>query len=101
MTSIDPSPVPAPLYDEAEFAAAVRRMVNDHAPSLFAVVQEYGTRADARIAAWGTDFGDHVEVVGVDQGDRLSLGSAGNALPWFQAGPQVRARLVWVDRNSA
>ena len=58
----------APLCDEVEFAELVDELVAEDAPRLFAVLQEYGERADGRIAAWGMAFPDHADVVGVDHG---------------------------------
>ena len=48
---VDPATL-APLCHEAEFAQEINELVADEAPRLFAVVQEYGERADGRVAAW-------------------------------------------------
>lgn len=92
----DPSG-PAPLCDEPEFAAILEEMVTDEAPRLFAVVQEYGERADGMIAAWGMAFDDHAEVVSVARGHRMSLQTAENARRMFTSGSHIRARLVWLS----
>lgn len=88
-----------PLCDEAEFDDLVREMVDTFAPRLFAVVQEYGERVDARIAAWGMAFDeeDGVEVISVDDGLRMSVRSPDRALVGFARQPEVSARVVWVD----
>ena len=83
-----------PLFDESRFVAEVERMVVNQAPRLFAVVQEYGERVDARIAAWGFAFADHAEVVSVDGGTRIRMGAPETALGAFQ-GRHIRAQLVW------
>jgi hypothetical protein len=49
-------------------------MVAAHAPRIFAVVQEWGERVDARIAAWGLSFEDHAELLGVDGPKYVGLG---------------------------
>jgi hypothetical protein len=69
----------------------------DEAPRLFAVVQEYGERADGRVAAWGMAFEDGAKVFGVDRGQYLSLRSPERAVRAFNHGPHITARLVWVN----
>jgi hypothetical protein len=96
----DPSGL-TPLCDEPEFAAILEEMVADKAPRLFAVVQEYGERVDARIAAWGLAFPDHAEVVSVEHTQRMSLQAPENALRLFRLGSHVRARLVWFNPDAA
>jgi hypothetical protein len=96
----DPSDL-APLCDEPEFAAILEEMVADEAPRLFAVVQEYGERADGRIAAWGMAFADHVEVISVTRGLRMSLQAPENVLRMFRFDSDVRARLVWFNPDAA
>lgn len=68
----------------------------DETPRLFPVVQEYGDREGARIAAWGMAFANHVEVAAVDGTLRLNLRTPTNALRAFGGGGQVRTRLVWL-----
>ncbi|TDV52015.1 hypothetical protein [Actinophytocola oryzae] len=89
----------APICGEHEFAAIVARMVADEAPRLFAVVQEYGERVDAVIAAWGMAFDDHSEIVTHQR--RLSVRAPENALRMFTVGDHIRARLVWFDPDAA
>lgn len=66
---------------------------------LFAVVQEYGERVDAVIAAWGMAFDDHAEVVAHEL--RMSVRSPESALRTFAGGPHIRARLVWFNPGAA
>lgn len=94
--TLDPSGV-LPLCDEQDFAAIVDNMVADEAPRLFAVVQVYRDRVDARIAAWGMAFENHAEVVSVQSTLRMSLQAPENALRGFNCGSHVRARLVWLN----
>jgi hypothetical protein len=91
----------APLCDEPQFAEILEGMVADAAPRVFAVVQVYGERVDARIAAWGLAFDDHAEVVAVDRGLRMSLQAPENALPGFTWGTHIHARLVWFNPDAA
>jgi hypothetical protein len=87
-----------PLCDEVEFDELVKGMVVTFAPRLFAIVQEYGKRFDARIAAWGMAFDDEdeVEVVSVGGALRMSYRSPERALKNFARYPEVSARVVWV-----
>lgn len=89
------------LCDESLFLAVLDRMVANNAPRLFAVIEEYGERVDATIAAWGMAFRDHAEVVSVDHGLRMSLPTPEEALPGFTFGTHVRARLVWLNPDAA
>lgn len=91
----------APLCDEPEFAALLDTMVADEAPRLFAVVQEYGVRADGAIVAWGMAFDDHAEVVSVGSGVRGNQPTAQDTLRLFHWGSHIRARLVWLTPDAA
>ncbi|WP_035303083.1 hypothetical protein [Actinokineospora inagensis] len=79
-----------------EFTALITGTVTDEAPRLFAVVEEFGERADARIAAWGMAFAEHTELVATHQPLRMSLRSPESALNLFAHKDQVQAHLVWV-----
>lgn len=83
------------LWNEQQFTAMLQSMVTSEAPSLFAVVQEYGDREDARIAAWGMAFAGHAEVVTVDGRLRMNVREPTNALRAFRIDTNIRARLVW------
>ncbi|RKT89278.1 hypothetical protein SAMN05421805_11428 [Saccharopolyspora antimicrobica] len=85
----------SPLCDDEQFGVILEGLVADEAPRLFAVVQEYGDRVDCRIAAWGMAFADRVEVASVEGGLRMALSAPESALPGFNVGSHVRARLVW------
>lgn len=85
-----------PFGTEEEFAEAVRGMVADEAPRLFAVVQELGVRVDARIAGWGLAYEDHVDVLGV--GNSVHRGASPqpeDMLRYFQRPDHITARIVW------
>jgi hypothetical protein len=94
----DPSGL-MPLSDERGFAAILESMVADEAPRLFAVVQEYGRRVDAWIAAWGIAFDHHAEVVA--HGVQARLRTPEDALRLFNLGSHIRARLVWFNPDAA
>jgi hypothetical protein len=87
-----------PLYDAEEFEAALAEMVAEEAPRLFAVVQEYGEREDARIHSWGMSFHDHADLISVGGSVRLGMRSPEHALRWASAGPLITAQLVWLDK---
>ncbi|RSM45496.1 hypothetical protein DMA12_13615 [Amycolatopsis balhimycina DSM 5908] len=78
-----------PLCDQAEFDELVNGMVATFAPRLFAIVQEYGDRFDARIAAWGMAFDDEdeVEVISVGGALRMSYRTPDRALRSFARHP--------------
>ncbi|HEX6355287.1 hypothetical protein [Actinophytocola sp.] len=92
-SDVDPSTQP-PLCDEQEFTELVRQMVNEAAPRLFAVVQEYGERVDAHVAGWGLWFGDRAVAVDVDGGMRIAR-SVESAMRLFRDGPYITSRLWW------
>jgi len=94
----DPGAQP-PVCDEHEFAAIVETMVADEAPRLFAVVQEYGERVDAVIAAWGMAFDDRAEIVAHQL--RMSVRAPECALHMFTVGGRIRAHLVWFNQDAA
>jgi hypothetical protein len=93
-TAVDPDTL-APLCDEAEFTKLIDELVTEHAPRLFAVVQEYGERVDGQIAAWGMAFEDGAEVIGTDRTQHLSLRSPERAVRAFSCRPHITARVVW------
>jgi hypothetical protein len=86
----------SPLWDEAEFTCLINDMVVAEAPRVFALVQVCGDRVDARIAAWGLSWGDRAEVIGVDRGLRLSLGSPERARRVLSRIAGIPARIVWL-----
>jgi hypothetical protein len=91
----------APLCAEAEFSELVDELVAEDAPRLFAVLQEYGDRADGRIAAWDMAFEDYVDVVGVDRGSHVRVPTPERATRRYRRRPHVTARVVWVNPDPA
>ena len=91
----DPAGLP-PLCAAAEFPALLSQLAADAAPRVFAVVQEYGTRADVRCAAWGLSWDDRTDVLGA--GGTLYLGarSPEYALRRFRFGTHITPHLVWL-----
>lgn len=83
------------LGDEPEFAALVADLVAVSAPRLFAVVQEYGTRVDGRVAAWGLAFDDHVDVLDVGGVGRARVHSLERAVSFYARPPEVSTRVVF------
>ena len=88
-----------PLRDEEEFTKTMALMVADEAPRLFAIVQEFGSRNDGRIAAWGMEFVDYTEVVSVEGTTRARVATPAEALPLFQTTGRVRVHLVWRNKH--
>lgn len=96
----DPANTP-PRCDETRFASILEQLVADDAPRVFAVIQEYGTRLDAWIAAWGMAFDDHAEVISVEGSTRMSLQTPDTALLGFhEADEHIHARLVWFNPDA-
>lgn len=83
------------LCDATEFAELMAEMVTDDAPKVFAVVEEYGNRFDARIAGWGLAYADHVDVIGVDGGVHLGAPGPETVLRRFGRRAMVTAHTVW------
>ncbi|CAM3878026.1 hypothetical protein KIPE111705_29375 [Kibdelosporangium persicum] len=83
--------------DEADFAKDVAEMVADHAPRLFAIVLEYGTQVDARIAAWGMELDEGAYMTTVDGRRQYALADAEGALRYIRGNPDTTPRLVWVE----
>lgn len=100
MTVTEPEGLP-PLCGPEEFAELVTEMVTDHAPRLFAVVQEYGERIDARIAAWGLAHAHHADVIGLD--GAIHLGAAGpeTVLRRFERRADTSAHVIWPTQAAA
>ncbi len=88
-----------PFCDESTFAQLVRDMVTDTAPRVFAVVQVWGERADARIAAWGMAWEDSAEVIGVEGHPRMSLSTPERACRLLSHGDNVTAHLMWLTET--
>ncbi|WP_433263208.1 hypothetical protein ACQPZF_31585 [Actinosynnema sp. CS-041913] len=86
---------------DEEFARFVAGLVRDDAPRLFAIVEEYGEREDAEVAAYGLDFGDHTDVKSVEGDFRLRSQNPQSALAVFGhstgATGVSRLHLVWLD----
>jgi len=96
----DPAGMP-PIGTEEEFAEAVAGMVTDSAPRLFAVVQEFGTRVDARIAGWGLAHEDHVDVIGVENSVHLGASQPEDTLRFYHRQDRITAHIVWPDPSDA
>lgn len=92
----DPAGMP-PLCEEEKFGEILASMVADNAPRLFAVVQEWGTRVDARVAGWGVAHDDHVDVIGLDGAVHLGAARPENILRGFGWRDRITARIVWHD----
>ncbi|MDT3395556.1 hypothetical protein RKE29_02640 [Streptomyces sp. B1866] len=97
----DPTALVDPDYDEA-----LRGLVVDTAPRLFAVVREYGEadERDAEVAAWGLAHDDGSADVTTCPEDgpaiRLRLRSPERAVWWFARPAGVSARLVWLEPSA-
>ncbi|MCT2594055.1 hypothetical protein LHJ74_29815 [Streptomyces sp. N2-109] len=114
MATVSPqNPGSAPDGDDCDgltalpsaFAEELCALALDIAPRLFAVAQVHapGTdEADGRVAAWGMAYEDgRAQVVSVDGGARMSVGSAESALRWFARREGITARLVWLSPPAA
>ena len=97
-----PDPAGLPEMCSAElFPAVLASYVADHAPRMFAVVQEYGTRADARIAAWGIAHEGRYDVVAPEGTVCLGGRRPEDVLRFFHFRDRISAHLVWHDPSAA
>jgi hypothetical protein len=87
--------LPELFATKEEFDEAVAGMVRDLAPRLFAVVQEYGPRFDARIAGWGLAHETHSDVIGIGNSVHLGASRPEDMLRHFHRRHLVTARIVW------
>lgn len=85
------------MADEDEFAALINEMVAEERPRLFAVVEELGERADARITGWGLAFEDQTMVMCDGGRSVLNLRSPDRMVQLMSHAPHRTARLVWLD----
>lgn len=92
-SGVDPSGMP-PLCGEDEFADLIHDMVAESTPRLFAIVQEYGERVDAHVAAWGLWFGDRAITV-TDDGRTMIMRSVESALRLFCQNPYHTPHVYW------
>jgi hypothetical protein len=98
-SDVNPSGAP-PLCDKEEFAELIQEMVDDEAPRLFAIVQEYGDRVDAHVACWGMCFADHAVAVDTN-GRTMIMRSAESAMRLLRGGPYDTPRLCWLSPEPA
>lgn len=96
--SVEPLLVGIEGETEEEFAQEVAELVAEDAPRLFALVQEYGERADARVIAWGMAFDEYAEAVSVGRGRHGTFPSAERARQAFFR--RAKVRLVWTDAET-
>ena len=84
----------------AVFVALLHEVAQEEAPRLFALVEEYGEGADARVAGYGLAFEDHAEVNSVEGDFHLTSQSAESARTLFEisSGDRTvrRVHLVWL-----
>ncbi|MEU4803072.1 hypothetical protein [Actinosynnema sp. NPDC023587] len=86
---------------DKEFAGFLTELVRDVAPRLFAIVEEYGDREDAEIAAYGLAFGDRADINSADGDFQMRSQSPESALALFALSAGTidvsRLHLVWLD----
>ena len=100
MTKLDERPAVAPQWSREEFADVMRELAKQEAPRLFALVEEYGDRADARVAGYGLAYPDRVDVNSVESDFPLRSQSPENARKLFEISSRsrgVRVHVVWLD----
>lgn len=86
-----------PLCGREQFDNMLAELAARHAPRRFAVVQEYGDRLDARVAAWGMGFDDRADMVSVEGRRWMTLGAAEHAPMFFARTPKISASVLWLD----
>ncbi|MFC6088232.1 hypothetical protein [Saccharothrix lopnurensis] len=103
MTRLDEHPAVEPLWSPEEFADIMRELAREEAPRLFAIVEEYGDRVDARVAGYGVAFAGRVDANSVEGNFPLRTESAEGARKVFEIGSRprgVRVHLVWLDDSA-
>ncbi|MBV9142148.1 MAG: hypothetical protein JO115_14745 [Pseudonocardiales bacterium] len=83
------------MCSEEEFAQEIHELVDEEAPQVFALVEEYGERVDGWIVGWGFAFDDRVEVLGVNGRLRMTVKSVERAHRVFSRNRKIR--LVWTQ----
>ncbi|GAB2999407.1 hypothetical protein [Saccharothrix stipae] len=100
MTELDERPVVEAQWGQEEFADVMRELAEQEAPRLFALVEEYGDRVDARVAAYGLAYPDRADVNSVEGDFSLRSQSPENARKLFEISSRsrgVRVHVVWLD----
>jgi hypothetical protein len=92
----DGDPGSLPITQE-EYAESVRQLVADSAPRRFAIVQDWGTRYDSRVAAWGLMLNERTQIIDADAGPRMTMDSIRLALRLYARTPHVTVRVHWID----
>jgi hypothetical protein len=85
-------PITPERYEET-----VQYLVRADAPRRFAIVQDWGTHYDARVAAWGLAMGERTQIIDADVGPRMTVDSIRLALMLYAHAPHVTARVCWID----
>jgi hypothetical protein len=84
------------------FTALLHEVARDEAPRLFAIVEELDEKEDVRVAGYGLEYTDRVEVNSVEGGFSLTSQSAENSRMLFEIGSgDVAVRqvhIVWLDQ---
>jgi hypothetical protein len=77
------------------FAGWMEELVRVAAPRVFALVEEIedDRGRDGELIAWGFEFDDHAEVVGIDGGMRGTFTSAQSAVDLFSR--RAKLHLIW------
>jgi hypothetical protein len=90
-----PDPAGQPQMSEEHYARRMNEMVQESAPSRFAIVQDYGDRVDGTVAAYGLATKKNASIV--TDGVIWKLQSAESGARRFEHPPHVTARVVWLD----
>ena len=100
MTKLDERPVVEAQWGREEFADVMRELAEQEAPRLFALVEEYGDRADAGVAGYGLAYPDRADVNSVEGDFPVRSQSPENARKLFEISSRsrgVRVHVVWLD----
>ncbi|MBW4719656.1 hypothetical protein [Saccharothrix obliqua] len=103
MTELDERLVVEPQWNREEFADVVRQLAEEAAPRLFALVEEYGDRAEARVAGYGMAFPDRADVNSVEGDFPLRSQNPESARQVFEVSSRsrgVRVHVVWLNDSA-
>lgn len=86
------------------FTALLQEVAREEAPRMFAIVEEYGEREDARVAGYGLAYAERAEVDSVEGDFRLSSENPESARALFEisSGDDAvrRVHVVWLDETT-
>ncbi|GAA2658455.1 MULTISPECIES: hypothetical protein [Actinosynnema] len=88
----------------SDYLDVLAREARALAPRLFAIAYEYGDGEDGEIAAYGLQFADHADAVGVEDNHRTRAESAEGVRDLygcFALDDDITTHVLWLDRTES